>query len=94
MCEQNLAAKGQNAKYSSRVDVFRFVSKLRRGSMRSALRICAMCGRLRVGKSFFHVLQHWSVQPCVDGSGLARAFFTFCSIGRCSHVFGLLMRFT
>ena len=24
-----------------------------------------MCGRLRVGKSFFHVLQHWSVQPCV-----------------------------
>ena len=32
--------------------------------------------------------------PCVDGSGLARAFFTVCSIGRCSHVFGLLMRFT
>ena len=32
--------------------------------------------------------------PCVDGAGLARAFFTFCSIGRCSHVFGLLMRFT
>jgi len=32
--------------------------------------------------------------PCVDGSGLASAFFTFCSIGRCSHVFGLLMRFT
>src|SRR5664279_5892936 len=31
--------------------------------------------------------------PCVDGSELARAFFTFCSIGRCSHVFGLLMRF-
>jgi hypothetical protein len=27
--------------------------------------------------------------PCVDGSVLARAFFTFCSIGRCSHVFGL-----
>src|SRR5450759_1306011 len=25
----------------------------------------AMCGRLRVGKSFLHVLQHWSVQPCV-----------------------------
>ena len=32
--------------------------------------------------------------PCVDGSGLARTFFTFCSIGRCSHVFGLLTRFT
>jgi hypothetical protein len=31
---------------------------------------------------------------CVDGSRLARAFFTFCSIGRCSHVFGLLTRFT
>jgi len=28
---------------------------------------CALCGRLRVGKSFLHV----------------------CSIGRCSHVFGL-----
>jgi hypothetical protein len=25
----------------------------------------AMCGRLRLGKSFLHVLQHWSVQPCV-----------------------------
>jgi hypothetical protein len=24
-----------------------------------------MCGRLRVGKSFLHILQHWSVQPCV-----------------------------
>src|ERR1019366_1153632 len=29
------------------------------------LTLCAMCGRLRVGKSFLHVLQHWSVQPCV-----------------------------
>src|SRR4051812_41722693 len=24
-----------------------------------------MCGRLGVGKDFLHVLQHWSVQPCV-----------------------------
>ena len=32
--------------------------------------------------------------PCVDGSELARAFFTFCSLGRCSHVFGLLVRHT
>jgi hypothetical protein len=32
---------GQNAKYSSRVNVFRFASKLRRRSVRSALRICA-----------------------------------------------------
>ena len=31
----------------------------------AALRKSAMCGRLRVGKSFLHVLQHWSVQPCV-----------------------------
>ena len=37
---------------------------------------------------------HVGLVPCVDGSELARAFFTFCSIGRCSHVFGLLMRFT
>src|SRR5450755_3992744 len=34
--------------------------------------LCAMCGRLRVGKGFLHV----------------------CSIGRCSHVFGLLVRHT
>jgi hypothetical protein len=27
--------------------------------------LSAMCGRLRVGKSFLHVLQSWSVQPCV-----------------------------
>ena len=27
-----------------------------------------MCGRLRIGKSFFHVLQHWSVQPCVEAA--------------------------
>jgi hypothetical protein len=38
--------------------------------------------------------RHVRKVPCVDGSVLARAFFTFCSIGRCSHVFGLLMRFT
>ena len=28
-----------------------------------------MCGRLRVGKSFLHVLQDWSVQPCVRPLG-------------------------
>ena len=27
--------------------------------------------------------------PCVDGSGLARTFFTLQHIGRCGHVFGL-----
>ena len=32
---------GQYAKYSSRVDVFRFASNFRRSSMRSVLRICA-----------------------------------------------------
>jgi hypothetical protein len=35
-----MPAQGQNAKYSSRVDVFRFASKLRRSSTQSALRIC------------------------------------------------------
>ena len=35
-------------------------------------RPCAMCGRLRVGKSFLHA----------------------CRLGRCSHVFGLLVRHT
>src|ERR1019366_8743290 len=38
--------------------------------------------------------RHDCFVSCVDGSELARAFFTFCSIGRCSHVFGLLMRLT
>jgi hypothetical protein len=32
--------------------------------------------------------------PCVDGSELARTFLNVCSIGRCSHVFGLFTRFT
>jgi hypothetical protein len=36
-----MSVRGQNAKYSSRADVFRFAYKLRRRSMRSALRICA-----------------------------------------------------
>src|ERR1700689_1517474 len=35
---------GQNAKYSPRVNVFRFASELRHCSMRSALRICAKTG--------------------------------------------------
>ena len=33
--------------------------------------------------------QNFCFVPCVDGSELARTFFTFCSLGRCSHVFGL-----
>ena len=56
---------GQKAKYSLGVDVFRFTPE---SGLNSDIRPCpfrAMCGRLRVGKSFFHVLQHWSVQPCV-----------------------------
>jgi hypothetical protein len=44
------------------------------------------------GRAVAHV--RGSYVPCVDGSVLARAFFTFCSIGRCSHVFGLSVRFT
>jgi len=31
--------------------------------------------------------------PCVDGSGLARGIVTR-RLGRCSHVFGLFVRFT
>ena len=51
--------------------------------------------RAPLGDYFFSQLPaDVRVGSCVDGSGLARAFFTFCSIGRCSHVFGLLMRFT
>ena len=46
-------------------DDFRFTPDSRHSSEGSALPKCAMCGRPRVGKSFFHVLQHWSVQPCV-----------------------------
>src|SRR5947207_8098912 len=28
-----------------------------------------MCGRLRVGKDFLHVMQDWSVRPCVRPLG-------------------------
>jgi hypothetical protein len=35
-----------------------------------------------------------TLPPCVDGSELARTFLNVCSIGRCSHVFGLFTRFT
>src|SRR5215831_6729518 len=35
-----------------------------------------------------------ALTPCVDGSELARTFLNVCSIGRCSHVFGLFARFT
>jgi hypothetical protein len=35
-----------------------------------------------------------ALPPCVDGSELARTFLNVCSIGRCSHVFGLFTRFT
>jgi hypothetical protein len=35
-----------------------------------------------------------ALPPCVDGSELARTFLNGCSIGRCSHVFGLFARFT
>src|SRR5262249_7911428 len=35
-----------------------------------------------------------ALPPCVDGSELARTFLNVCSIGRCSHVFGLFARFT
>jgi hypothetical protein len=35
-----------------------------------------------------------ALPSCVDGSELARTFLNVCSIGRCSHVFGLFTRFT
>src|SRR5262249_24841893 len=35
-----------------------------------------------------------ALPPCVDGSELARTFLNVCSIGRCSHVFGLFARST
>src|SRR5258708_8391977 len=38
--------------------------------------------------------RHVSNVPCVDGSELARAFFTFCSICRHSHVFCLQIPLT
>jgi hypothetical protein len=34
-------------------------------------------------------LAHVRFGPCVDGSGLARTFFTLQHIGRCGHVFGV-----
>src|SRR6478735_6041184 len=60
-----MSVTGQKAKYSLGADVFRFAPE---SGLKSDIAPCpkgAMCGRLRVGKSFLHVLQHWSVQPCV-----------------------------
>jgi hypothetical protein len=37
--------------------------------------------------------EHFRVVPCVDGSPLARVFFTVQLVG-CGHVFGLFARFT
>ena len=56
---------GQSRKYSLRADVFRSSRDSGHCATPLAYPFRAMCGRLRVGKSFFHVLQHWSVQPCV-----------------------------
>jgi hypothetical protein len=48
-----------------RSDEVRFAPVSRHRRTASACPQSAMCGRLRVGKNFLHVLQHWSVQPCV-----------------------------
>ena len=48
---------------------FRFAPELGHCPINSALRICAMCGRLRVGKCFHHVRRLGSVQPCVRPVG-------------------------
>jgi hypothetical protein len=45
-------------------------------------------GKLALGN--LGLLQHYL--PCMDGSELARTFFT-SQVGRCGHVFGLLVRF-
>jgi hypothetical protein len=33
-----------------------------------------------------------TLAPCVDGSELARTFFTFAALARCARVFGLCVR--
>ena len=67
-----------HVRYGSLADIshgnrhVRFTPKSGHLQRTSPCPLCAMCGRLRVGKSFLHA----------------------CSIGRCSHVFGLLVRHT
>src|ERR1035437_283579 len=60
-----LSEMSQKAKYSLRANDFRYAPNNGHSAVTTACPFGAMCGRLRVGKSFFHVLQHWSVQPCV-----------------------------
>src|SRR5664279_2486776 len=59
------------------------------GPLRSLLALCRRCLLLGRITDSSQTSRHVCFVPCVDGSELARAFFTFCSIGRCSHVFGL-----
>jgi hypothetical protein len=52
--ERRMSLVGQKAKYSLRADVFRFTLE---SGLKSDIPPCpksAMCGRLRVGKSFLH----------------------------------------
>ena len=44
-------------------------SKVGQRQCNSVCPLSAMCGRLRVGKSFSSRLQHWSVRPCVRPLG-------------------------
>ena len=68
----------QNVRFGSKADIcsakrhVRFTPESGHSQCNSVCPLCAMCGRLRVGKNFLYV----------------------CSIGRCSHVFGLLVRHT
>ena len=64
-------AMGQK-RTAARFGHVRYTPKSGQTRRRSVCPLSAMCGRLRVGKSFLHVR----------------------SIGRCSHVFGLEVRFT
>ena len=60
-----MSEAGQKAKYSLRAHIVRFAPESRLKSDIAGGPFRAMCGRLRFGKSFLDVLQHWSVQPCV-----------------------------
>jgi hypothetical protein len=54
---------------------------------------CANSVRLQLSAAPVIAASHVAKVPCVDGSLLARVFFTVRLVG-CGHVFGLFARFT
>ena len=48
---------------------------------------------MREERTYLGICRDFSDVPCVDGSLLARLFFTVQLVG-CGHVFGLFTRFT